>query len=77
MPTNLIRAFETLEKQDQKLVEQLIYSLVLKVKSKTEENKNEKLLLSDLESLKGVLKECKYSSIEEARVERIAQKYGV
>ena len=32
MPTNLMMAYETLETADKKLVEQLIYSLVMKVK---------------------------------------------
>ena len=80
MPTNLITAYNTLEREDQKLVEQLIYSLFEKVKNKNTQSENietEENLLSTLQSLNGILKDCKYSSIEEAKLERIAEKYGV
>ena len=80
MLSNLMMAYEKLEIEDQKLVEKLIYSLVMKVKNPVQENKiieSQKELLSDLESLKGVLSECKYSSIESARAERLSERYGV
>lgn len=78
MPANLISAYETLESDDKKLVEQLIYSLLEKVKNHSQQQNNDESqenLLSNLESLKGVLKDCKYNSVEEARADRIAEKY--
>ena len=80
MPTNLITAYNTLEREDQKLVEQLIYSLFEKVKNKNAQIENietEENLLSTLQSLNGILKDCKYSTTEEAKQERLAEKYGV
>ena len=80
MPTNLMMAYETLETADKKLVEQLIYSLVMKVKKPsltTEITETKQGLLSDLESLKGSLKDCKYPSIAEARASRLSERYGV
>lgn len=80
MPTALMTAYETLQAEDQKLVEQLIYSLVAKVKNQKITNElleTEEQLLSDLQSLKGVLSDCKFSLIQEARAERLSEKYGV
>lgn len=39
-------------------------------------NKSQETLLSELESLKGITKDCKYNSIEEARAERINERLG-
>jgi len=80
MPTALMTAYETLQAEDQKLVEQLIYSLVAKVKNQKTTNElqeTEEQLLSDLQSLRGILSDCEYSSIQEARKERLSERYGV
>ncbi|MDY4133284.1 hypothetical protein [Treponema sp.] len=80
MPTNLMMAYETLEIEDQKLVEQLIYSLVMKVKNQSQvehDSEKQRTLLSELEALKGTLSGCKYRSIEAARDDRLSEKYGV
>jgi len=79
MPTSLMMAYETLETEDKKLVEQLIYSLVKKVKNpvskeKDFENKDES---KTLDSLVGILKDSEISSMSEIRAMRIKEKYGL